>query len=146
MIVSPDTWERKSDPTAYGKYWRTFVLNRDGRGETFAKFTASLPNSGMWRLEYSLPTGNFVRVRSYFGQTHSEFIGFSEGIAGVEIRFGDTIISESIDLSTFSPGWIAIGEYEIEQTDVDILVSNNTKTRIVFADAIRWTVVDSVSE
>ena len=69
IAVPNDTWERKTEPTAYGKYWKTYTVNRRGGGETFAKFAAVLPTQGSWRLEYFLPERYFSRVRQYGGST-----------------------------------------------------------------------------
>lgn len=139
-FVQKDTWERKSDTTAYGKYWRTLTLNRDGRGETFAKFIASLPSLGNWRLDYYLPEGNFTRVRRYQSRTSiSDSDGsLRKGLANFDVHINSNIITRSIDTSETKSGWHAVGEFTIEFPEVEVWVSNNTRGRVVFADAMRW--------
>lgn len=142
FVVPHDTWERKVDTTAYGKYWKTLAMNRDGRGKTFAKFATSLPTTGEWRLEYFIPSGNFETYSHFLGQHSSSNREFYMGIAIVDVYGATTEINESIDFSAVSSGWHVLGEYEIENTDVEVWVSNPEDLALIFADAIRWTPVD----
>ena len=142
-LVPVDTWERKTDTTAYGRYWRTFTVNRSGYGRTFAKFVNSLPLKGSWRLDYFVPEGNFTRVREFQGQSIITRMGLQRGIANIDVHLNSDVVSESIDMSAVIRGWHTVGEYEIEQPDVEVRVSNGTKWRAIFADAIRWTPLDS---
>ena len=50
-------WMRRSDPRAFGKYRHTYAFVHHGRLErpSFAKFVATLPNTGSWRLDYFMP-------------------------------------------------------------------------------------------
>lgn len=142
FVVPHDTWERKADTTAYGKYWKTLAMNRDGRGKTFAKFATSLPTTGKWRLEYFLPAGNFETYRQFMGGIYTSNREFSMGIANIDVFGASTEINESIDFSVVAPGWHMLGEYEIENTEVEVWVSNPDQQDLIFADAIRWTPVD----
>ena len=141
--VPIDTWERKTDGTAYGRYWNTLVLNQNGRGATFAKFVTSLPSSGYWRLDYYLPEGNIVRVRRYQGRNSLTTMYLTKGLASIDVHVNSDVITQSIDTSAVKPGWQTLGEYAVENSNVEVWVSNNTRGRVVFADAIRWTPVDS---
>ena len=142
FVVPLDTWERKADTTAYGKYWKTLAMNRDGRGKTFAKFATSLPTTGKWRLEYFIPAGNFETYRHFMGAHSSSSREFSMGTANIDVLGAATEIKESIDFSAVAPSWHLLGEYEIENTDVEVWVSNPDQQDLIFADAIRWTPVD----
>lgn len=143
LLVPKDTWERKSDTTAYGKYWKTLILNQGGNGKTFAKFTTSLPTTGRWRLEYFLPAGNFDRVRSFLGTTSRETTSFLMGVANIDVYSGSTEITESFDTSVASRGWNLLGEYDIKNPTVEVWISNSHEYRTVFADAIRWSPAES---
>ncbi|MCY3540363.1 MAG: hypothetical protein OXH31_00425 [Gammaproteobacteria bacterium] len=133
-----DIWERKTDTTAFGKYWKTLAINRGGRGETFAKFATRLPTQGFWQLEYFLPAGNLSRVRRYAGYTRTDVVGESKGIAHLDVHVDETEIAESLDTSKLEPGWHVIGSYEIDDPEVEVWISNPNKYHIVFADAVRW--------
>lgn len=142
FVVPHDTWERKADTTAYGKYWKTLAMNRDGRGKTFAKFATSLPITGKWRLEYFIPAGNFETYRHFMGAHSSSNREFSMGTANIEVFGAATEIKESIDFSAVTPGWHMLEEYEIENIHVEVWVSNPDEQDLIFADAIRWTPLD----
>ena len=140
-VVSNDTWERAKHPSAFGKYWKTATLNRKGGGETYAKFATTLPNSGVWRLEYFLPSEMFERVRRYGRSISTLITGFRRGTAILDIHIDSVVISESFDTSGLDLGWQTVGEYEIENADVEVWVSNKKNRGVVFADAIRWSPV-----
>ncbi len=138
-VVPEDTWERKTDSTAYGKYWKTLVLNRGGSGKTFAKFESVLPTEGSWRLEYFVPAGNFERIRSYFKQTSINYLGLTKGVADIDIHIGSDVFAKTFDASMVQPGWHTIAQFAVENLKVEVWLSNSSKHRVVFADAIRWT-------
>ena len=141
-VVPHDTWERKADTTAHGKYWKTLAMNRGGSGKNFAKFVTSLPTTGKWRLEYFIPAGNFETYRHFIGARSSSNREFPMGVAIVDVYGASTEIKESIDFSAVESGWHMLGEYEIENTDVEVWVSNPDEQDLIFADAIRWTPLD----
>ena len=68
-----------------------------------------------------------------------------KGIANIDVHVDSKVTTQSIDMSVVEPGWRTVGEYDIENLDVEVWVSNNTRWSVVFADAIRWTPVDSHS-
>ncbi len=140
-VVSKDTWERAKHPSAFGKYWKTTTLNRKGGGETYARFATTLPNAGVWRLEYFLPSAIIERVRRFGNSTASFIIHLNQGTANLDIHADSAVITESIETYGFDIGWHAVGEYEVENLDVEVWVSNKKNWGVVFADAIRWSPV-----
>ncbi|MXZ56756.1 MAG: hypothetical protein F4Z14_11405 [Gammaproteobacteria bacterium] len=141
-LVSPDTWERASDPTAYGRYWRTSVLNRDGKGETYAKFVATLPASGLWRLDHYLPKGVIERVRNYQGAGSIEVHYLNKSIANFDVHVDSEVITQSIDQAELSSGWQTVGEFDVENPYVEVWISNTKRYNLTYADAIRWAPVE----
>ena len=142
----PVEWSRKSEPSAYGKYRRTFVLTSAMERPVFAKFSATLPHIGSWKLEYYLPDKNIVE-EIHLGGTWSTSLMIPQDVRTIqlEIHDGSTRASQSISASNLSKGWHTIGTFDIQDTGVDVLVSNKTDTRhqTVFVDAIRWTPINS---
>lgn len=143
MAVPSDTWERKVERAAYGKYWNTFALNRGGKGEAFAKFVTTLPKKGSWRLEYFLPKGVLSRSRKYAGSGSSERIHTRGGIAQFDVYVNDVVRIESMDTTKVEPGWHLIGNYEVDNPEVEVWISNPNKYQTIFADAIRWSLAES---
>ena len=141
-VVPNDTWERKTEPTAYGKYWKTFAVNQGGSGETFAKFVTTLPAQGSWRLEYFLPERFFSRVRQYAGGTSIETSYPLGGVARFDVHVDEVVRTESMDTEDAESGWHVIGSYNVENPEVEVWISNPNKYRVVYADAIRWSPVE----
>lgn len=138
-------WSRKSDPSAYGTYRRTFVLSSGSDQLASAKFTTTLPNLGRWKLEYHLPEKYLVEEIQLGGlSSASLLIGHSVGTIHLEIHNGLANISHSLDASNLTKGWHTIGNFDLSNTEVDVLVSNKTDQVFhhVFTDAIRWTPVE----
>lgn len=144
ILVQNDTWERKSDTTAYGKYWKTLALNRRGNGESFAKFSTTLPSKGSWQVEYFLPRVNISRTRRYGGSTYSETIGGDiAGVAKIDVHIDEVVNTESLDAMKVGPGWHVVGAYEVDNPEVEVWISNPNEYDYVYADAIRWSPVEN---
>ena len=143
IAVPKDTWERKTEPSAYGKYWKTFAVNRRGNGETYARFATVLPTQGTWRLEYFLPERYFSRVRHYAGSTSIETIYTLGGVAQFDVHVDEVVRTESMDTEHAESGWHVVGSYNVKNPEVEVLISNPNKHRVVFADAIRWSLAES---
>lgn len=138
----PIAWSRKSDPTAYGTYRRTFVLATGSTRPASAKFSATLPHLGKWKLEYYLPDKNLVE-EIQLGGMFSTSLMISQQVSTIQLEIinGSTNTSHSIDASNLSKGWHTVGNFDLSDTVVDVLISNKTDRMYysVFADAIRWT-------
>ena len=152
-------WERKSDPYSYsfGRYRHTLALIARGQQTSFAKFAATLPHSGRWLLEYFVP-GRGIYVESYsFSENPSllrnrniliqpranpdnpnEYYRF-------QIKDGQSTRNEKLDIANAEFGWNSIGSFDLSADNVQVLVSGfaGRADIIVYADAIRWTPVDS---
>ena len=158
LPVSPDflslnKWHREFDPSAFGNYLRTFAIIAGGDQKNAARFTVSLPRGGQWKLEYYVP-------RLVFGPRSSPI----ETLSGLDwyrtrpadpnspeehytltIRDHNTDWNEEFDVANANIGWNDIGEFELSATEVEVLVSAwaGHEEVMVFADAIRWTPVET---
>ncbi len=141
-VVPEDTWERMSHRDAYGKYWRTLVLNRLGRGKSYAKFATQLPSNGAWRLEYFVPQDWLMLTHHYWRSSHKYYSGWDKGVAKIDVHANSDVITNEIDFSGVELGWYEIGQYDIEKPDVEVRLSNPDYSGAVFADAIRWSPVE----
>lgn len=142
----PNIWSRTSDFTAFGTYRRTIALSESGDGSTAAKFSATLPNVGEWKLEFYLPKGHIYEKVTYRGNTTTttRYLNVYLGTINLNIQSGPTTIAKTLDPRTLSPGWQTLGSFDFTTPVVDVLVSNKSENsfyKYVFADAIRWTPV-----
>ena len=46
VAVPEDTWERKAEPTAYGKYWKTFAVNQKRRWRNLCQICYRIARAG----------------------------------------------------------------------------------------------------
>ena len=138
-------WLRKTDPTAFGKYRRTFALTTRGGEQSFAKFSTELPTLGEWQLEYFLPEGFFYEEFRYQGGVSSSSTSLFPGTTHLDIRSSSKVTSRTLDAPNLAPGWHTIGTFHLIDPAVDVLISNKTgrSQMTVFADAIRWTPVET---
>ena len=141
VAVPKDTWERKTEPTAYGRYWKTYAVNRTGGGQTFAKFAAVLPAQESWRLEYFLPERYLTRARQYAKYFSIETHKVWMGVAQIDVHVDETVRTELLDTKNLETGWHIIGNYNIRAPEVEVWISN-PEGGVVFADAIRWSPVE----
>ena len=130
----PSEWSRATRSTAWGKYRRTLALIKGGSGAQMAVFTAELPRSGAWELEYHLPapTGRSRRPSSR-GTWKLNLVDVSGNQA---IEF---------DADTADSGWNSLGTFEVAAGKVQIEVTDETEGRYVIADAIRWRPLSGVA-
>ena len=141
----PVEWSRQADPSAYGTYRRTFVLSKDSERAASAKFSATLPRVGTWKLEYYLPDQFLVEeIRLGGMSTVALLISHSVSTINLEIHDGEARVSHLLDTSNLPKGWHTIGNFDLSYSEVDVLVLNKTDQRhnSVIADAIRWTPVE----
>lgn len=142
VAVPKDTWERKTEPTAYGRYWKTFTVNQKGGGETYAKFATELPAQGPWRLEYFLPEPIFLYAGQYakaFTQMTMRSYG---GDAQIDVHVDESVRTNLLHTKDLESGWHVIGNHNIEDPEVEVWISHPNESGVVFADAIRWSPVE----
>ncbi len=125
-----DMWSRASLANAHGDYRKTTAQQVKGNTFRTARFSTTLPEASLWKLEYHLPYHDewFPQGREY---KYNLVVANGDGSWNVEL-----------DSKEASLGWNVIGEFELEEgtVDVDLVgVSEDWRWRRIYADAIRWT-------
>ena len=120
-------WSRMAATGAYGKYRHTMAVVGKGKGERQAVFTAELPESGQWELEY------------YFSKPSSRSASRLE-LGTWNLTLVDESGSQALtfDATGGESGWNSLGAFEVADGEVRLMVSNETDGDYVVADAIRW--------
>lgn len=152
-------WSRVYDDGSYGRYRRTHAAVDEGTQNTSAKFSTSLPHTGRWDLEYFMPdraflmsraTNTVVAVRGVRKPWYYQVEGKSvpntpEERYLITIRDGESEWTVEFDVTQAIVGWNRVGTYQFSTTEAEVLVSDfaGHEDITVFADAIRWTPVDS---
>jgi ABC-type transport system involved in multi-copper enzyme maturation permease subunit len=134
---APSRWSRRISSGAWGKYRHTIALIRSGDGEGRAVFTAEIPRSGEWELEYHLPARGdggrrSTRQRGTWTLTIVDTTGSQDA---------------TLDADAADDGWNSLGRFEIADGATRVEVHDRSEGGdYVIADAIRWTPVSRGSE
>ena len=126
-----DTWQRAESPAAFGKYRKTFAAALVRRNVSKAIFSADLPESGKWRLDYHSISNYSPRDKTVYALA----------AANLEQRIEFEVLVRNL-----SVGWNSIETFELDRGRVELelfRVTSPDGPTSVFADAIRWTKVDS---
>ena len=156
-------WFRKASSSSYGKYRQTHALTTGETEDSRASFRTKLPSSGIWRLEFHLPASipdSLSRTTSVgFGmggaQTSTSITisssGPRDGSSGtsnepkhfwVSVHHDDTSDTIKIEPSLSGRGWVELGTYDIQISDVEVVVTPGNSGFTV-ADAVKWTKVEN---
>jgi len=122
----PGEWSRASSASAWGRYRHTVAWRRGGDGEIAAAFAAEIPAAGEWELELHLPDRQRFRfVREW-------------GVWTVVVDDGRDQREAEIDAGAAARGWNPVGTFDLPAGEVVVRLSDDTESRIIVADAVRW--------
>ena len=126
-------WKRQVTNAGWGKYRHT-TARAEGDGTSRAIFSATLPSTGTWRLDYHLPVDPKKR---------GPFVG-RQGQYDMKLLVGEREHPVEFDASIAEWGWNHLGNFEVDTPDVRFVVSNLVGSgSVIYADAIRWTPVST---
>ena len=127
--VPPGTWARGGQVGAFGHFRKTTAFAVVGDNQTQATFSASLPESSPWQLEYHAP-GDMSRLVWPPETSYLLTIANENGSWGVKLAIED-----------LDPGWNSVGEFELDSGITTVTLTGTPEEGTLFADAIRWTKV-----
>ena len=136
-------WHRVMDRNGVGKYRPTWVRIKNGKGLTSARFEAVLPQPGLWRLEYHVtnPGPSDRYVHGWYGARIIVERMYTAGDIAITVHNGFDQSTTDFDFVSSEYGWKLVGDYEILENDVVVLVSDavvGNQGDTVYTDAIRW--------
>lgn len=139
-------WVRRSDERAHGKYRRTYALIHNGREgkPTYAKYSANLPKTGRWQLEYHLPVEELApndpetRILMFQGLPTDWHKLFPAGKTGIKVVIGEREESIQFDAQGATYGWHVLGTFDVDSTQTEVWISGSSEKKTIYADAIRW--------
>ena len=135
-------WYRDTDPTSFGTYRRTYVINFQRSDEVQLKFSTAILNSGKWKLEIHVPNTKGKSYRSRYspslGSFHSIMTTFRPAKFQVEINNLGLSKTTKFDTLEASQGWNEIGLFDLDIGTVDVVLVPEGEG-IAVGDAIKWT-------
>jgi hypothetical protein len=126
--LPPVDWTLTTNEQFYGKQIRSAYYVRGGTGNSKATWEAHLKQTGFYKLYIYIPK---IRMgRGHDDQPKDEeynYIVYSD----------DGKDRQTINLKDIDGGWTEIGSYQFSRGTAKVELSNQSKARSVFADAIK---------
>ncbi|OQX85245.1 hypothetical protein B6D60_08195 [candidate division KSB1 bacterium 4484_87] len=130
----PTTWRLTTNADFFGKFIHSAHYIKAGDGSKKAIWTAELKQSGTYDVYYYstrielfwMRRGRGARKNSMFQDFHF-IVHHDDGEEEVELDMGDP-----------DTGWTLLGTYYISAGKAQVELTNKSKGRIIFADAIKW--------
>jgi hypothetical protein len=158
-------WSRVENRSSHGKYRYTHAITKNQSEESRATFSATLPSPGRWRLEYHLPSVLPTSISTISnvsfglrGVAASTSITINATGGGgsdggeqepefflVSANFDDTSEVIKVEPSFASRGWVELGTFDVESSQVEVVVSAGT-SQVSVADAVKWTKIEEEEE
>ena len=141
----PRGWMRMEVPGTWGRYRHTAASAFQGDGGASAQFTAQLPESGRWRVDYHLPETERNRSAGPTGfsvMMQTNILSGAKGNLAMQIVSDGEVIPVEFDAEAAAVGWNDLGAFSLSAGEVSLVVSNRTSGSSVVADAVRWRPVE----
>ncbi len=128
----PLNWTATTNDEFYGEFIRSAFYIKSGDGSKLAK----------WKIPISEPG----RYDVYYHVFKDESLNWNRGVRGsyqFSIPHQNGTDRPTIEINKNSqPGWTALGDYTFSSDTITIALSNETKLRAIFADAIKLVKMD----
>ena len=128
----PSKWRMTTSDNFFGKIVHSAYHIKSGSGDSKAVWTASIDKSGQYNVYYYGSSFRFPwrRNRSRKNQLMSDF--------HFTVYHDDGKEEVTVDMSDIETGWILLGSYYLSRGEAKVELSNKSKGRVVFADAVKW--------
>jgi len=126
-------WQPTIDTKFYGAQIRSAHFISGGSGDLAAAFAATLEKSGHYDIYYhaSKLTSPWRRHRGGGEETDYGKVHFL-------IYHDDGVEETELDLNSAEDGWNYLGSYYISEGEAKLEVTNQSESRFVIADAVKW--------
>jgi ABC-type transport system involved in multi-copper enzyme maturation permease subunit len=128
---APLQWTANTHDKYYGKYIRSAYVVRTVRnkgGNQTATWKIPVPSPGQYELYYYMFIHeNIKRNRRTFNDAEYRF----------KVSYGTDVEDAYISLSKAKNGWEQLGVYYFDSDTVSVTLSNESKVRFMFADAVK---------
>ena len=127
-------WARTGESSAYGRHRPTIAIARVGNNKVVhpARFSAEIAEAKRWKLEFYV---------------HFPANSSSADFADFKLRVDDGSSSWEVDfdpsMDDIDPKWKTVGEFDLSSGTVYVDVVGGKKRSLIYADAIRWSPIDS---
>jgi ABC-type transport system involved in multi-copper enzyme maturation permease subunit len=128
---APFQWTVNTHEKYYGKYIRSAYVIRTVRekgGNQTATWKIPVPSPGQYELYYYMYIHEHIK-RNRRGLNDAEY--------RFKVSYGADVEDAYINLSKANEGWEQLGVYYFDSDTVSVTLSNESKVRFMFADAVK---------
>jgi len=126
-------WTLTTNDQFYGKQIRSAFYCKGGTGDRKAIWTAAIREPGYYKLYAYIP-----KIRMRFGMRGGGGDrGEPDEIYNFTVKHDDGIDHPVVKPDVRESTWVEVGTYHYSSDSARIELSNNTKAKMIFADAIK---------
>jgi hypothetical protein len=141
---TPEYWQPVVLTTYYGKYIRSAVYTRAGKGEKTIKWWAIIKDPGYYDIYCYI--GKSVERMSVRSGSNTGSGGPAENQEGddkykdmhYKIYHDEGVEDITLDFGNAEAGWNNLGRYHLSPDTVKVVLTNQSAGRMVIGDAVKW--------
>ena len=132
----PKRWKATTTGDYYGKFRHSAHFIRSGEGSNSVVWNAELPSSGRYAVYYYVSKGDspMMRPPGRGGERENPLEDFN-----FVIHHDDGVDEVELDVTSATEGWNELGTYYFSKGPAKVELSDRSKGRYVYADAVKWT-------
>jgi len=124
-----NTWQRRIDTKAYGRYYRAFHRKRGGAGRYPVQWETRLDSTGIYEIHYYLDSESGWYKRNLTKE------------ARLTIVSEDGIGSIVFNMKNAEQGWNSLGHYHFSSDSTAKVILSDDADGYLIADAVKWSFV-----
>jgi len=131
----PRRWKATTSGEYYGDFRHSVHFIRAGKGENSVAWNAELHQSGRYSVSYYVSKTRTPRMRRFRDRNRQNFVEDFH----FTIHHDDGTEEVELDINSATEGWYDMGTYYFSQGPAIIELTDRSKGRMVYADAVKWT-------
>jgi hypothetical protein len=139
---TPEYWKPVVLTSYYGRYVRSAVYTRSGKGDKVITWTSILKDPGYYDVYcYIGKTSDHMMVRSPGGQSDQDGLNQGENPykeMHYKIFHDEGVEDITLDYEKAEGGWNSLGRYYLSGDTAKVSLTNQSAGRIVIGDAVKW--------
>ncbi|MFC1490014.1 hypothetical protein ACFL6K_02265 [Candidatus Latescibacterota bacterium] len=129
----PNSWKLTVQNDFYGLYKHTAYFTNSGDGEQKVIWHGEIPENGKYDIYYNTPES----IRRIVGGSGRRRTNYLKDL-NFKIYHDDGIDEVALNITETSIDWSFLGTYYLSEGIAKIELSNKSKGRVVYADAVKW--------
>jgi ABC-type transport system involved in multi-copper enzyme maturation permease subunit len=128
----PVEWKATTNQNYYGKYIRSAYAIKNGNGDQTATWKVPIPAEGRYEVFYYAPRNNDRRGGGRDRNNNSENNEYH-----FKIKYSGDTEDAWLNVSKANNGWEQIGAYYFNADTISIVLTNESKQKVIIADAVK---------